>query len=143
MPEPAAPVRRVLVVDDEDAIRELLAMICAYEGWEVRTAATGAAALSAVRAEAPDVVLLDLMLPDVDGLTVLRRIRADLPALPVVMVTARDSAADRAALLAAGATGLVPKPFGVAALTGEVRRVAGAAAATPVPGSTASATPTT
>jgi len=140
--DPAAPVRRVLVVDDEPAIRELLAMVCAYEGWDVRTAATGEAALRAVRADPPDVVLLDRMLPDLDGLTVLRRIHASSPALPVIMVTARDSAEDRAALFAAGATGFVTKPFGVAALTDEVRRAFGqVAATTPVPSRAASTTP--
>jgi two-component system OmpR family response regulator len=142
VPETAAPVRRVLVVDDEPAIRELLAMVCAYEGWDVRTAAAGEAALSAIGADPPDVVLLDRMLPDLDGLTVLRRIHASSPALPVIMVTARDSAEDRAALFAAGATGYVTKPFGVAALTDEVRRAFGqVAATTPVPSRTASTTP--
>jgi two-component system OmpR family response regulator len=142
VPDPAAPVRRVLVVDDEPAIRELLAMVCAYEGWDVRTAATGEAALGAVRADPPDVVLLDRMLPDLDGLTVLRGIRDSSPAVPVIMVTARDSAEDRADLLAAGATGYVTKPFGVAALADEVRRAFGqVAATTPVPSRTASTTP--
>ena len=142
VPETAAPARRVLVVDDEPAIRELLAMVCAYEGWAVRTAGAGEAALSEIGADPPDVVLLDRMLPDLDGLTVLRRIHASSPALPVIMVTARDSAEDRAALLAAGATGYVTKPFGVAALTDEVRRAFGqVAATTPVPSRTASTTP--
>ena len=142
MSDPAVPVRRVLVVDDEPAIRELLAMVCTYEGWDVRTAATGEAALSAVRADPPDVVLLDRMLPDLDGLTVLRRIHASSPAPPVIMVTARDSAEDRAALFAAGATGFVTKPCGVAALTDEGRRAFGqVAATTPVPSRTASSTP--
>jgi two-component system OmpR family response regulator len=142
VPDPAAPVRRVLVVDDEPAIRELLAMVCAYEGWDVTTAATGEAALGAVRADPPDVVLLDRMLPDLDGLAVLRGIRDSSPAVPVIMVTARDSAEDRAALLAAGATGYVTKPFGVAALADEIRRAFGqVAATTPVPRRTASTTP--
>ncbi|NYJ08182.1 response regulator transcription factor [Petropleomorpha daqingensis] len=132
VPDPAAPPWRVLVVDDEPAIRELLAMVCAYEGWDVRTAGTGEAALRAVRERAPDVVLLDAMLPDLDGLTVLRRIRASSPALPVIMVTARDSAEDRAALFGAGATGYVTKPFAVAALTEQVRRAFGQVAATTV-----------
>jgi two-component system OmpR family response regulator len=140
--DPAAPVRRVLVVDDEPAIRELLAMVCAYEGWDVRTAEAGEPALRAVREQPPDVVLLDMMLPDLDGLTVLRRMHASSPALPVIMVSARDSLEDRAALLAAGAVGYVTKPFGVAALTDEVRRAFGqVAATTPVASSPASTTP--
>ena len=110
-------------MDDEPAIRELLSMICAYEGWDVGTADAGEPALYALRAQPPDVVLLDMMLPDLDGLTVLRRIHDDLPRLPVIIVTARDSAHDRAAVLAAGAAGYVRKPFGVAALTHEIRRV--------------------
>jgi two-component system OmpR family response regulator len=120
---------RVLVVDDESAIRELLAMICAYEGWDVRTAGAGEPALQTAREWPPDVVLLDRMLPDLDGLTVLRRLHTEFPRLPVIMVTARDSAHDRAALLTAGAAGYVTKPFGVAALTDEVRRALGAAPA--------------
>jgi two-component system OmpR family response regulator len=109
-------------VDDEPVLRELLSMICAYEGWEVATAEAGEPALRALRARPPAVVLLDMMLPDADGLTVLRWIRAEFPHLPVIMVTARDSARDRAALLAAGAAGYVTKPFGIPALTGEIRR---------------------
>jgi two-component system, OmpR family, response regulator len=151
-PELPVPAPRVLVVDDEPAIRELLAMICAYEGWEVRTAAAGEAALREVGAQPPDVVLLDMMLPDLDGPTVLRRIHAVHPGLPVIMVTARDSADDRASVLAAGAAGYVIKPFGVAALTDEVRRAldpapatapatAQVAATTPVASRTASSTP--
>ena len=127
--EPAVPSRRVLVVDDEPAIRELLSMICAYEGWDVRTAEAGGAALHAVHDQPPDVVLLDMMLPDLDGLAVLRAIHASYPALPVIVVSARDSAGDRAALLAAGAAGYVTKPFGVAALTDEVRRALSARSA--------------
>jgi two-component system OmpR family response regulator len=123
LPDAGVPARRVLVVDDEPAIRELLSMICVYEGWDVATADAGETALREVRAQPPDVVLLDMMLPDADGLTLLRQLHAELPHLPVIMVTARDSARDRAALLAAGAAGYVTKPFGIPALTGEIRRV--------------------
>jgi two-component system OmpR family response regulator len=123
----------VLVVDDEPSIRELLAMLCAYEGWEVATADAGEPALRSARALPPDVVLLDLMLPDMDGLTVLRRLRAEHPAVAVLVVSARGAAGDRRAVLAAGAAGYVAKPFGLAALADDIRRVLdGAAASAPV-----------
>ena len=121
-PQPDLRLPRVLVVDDEPPIRELLSMVCAHEGWDVVTAGAGEPAITEARATRPDVVLLDRMLPDLDGLEVLRRLRADAPALPVVLVTARDSAEDRAEALAAGVTGYVGKPFALTDLVATVRR---------------------
>src|SRR3954447_14135846 len=88
---------RVLVVDDEPTLAELLCMALRYEGWEVRTAADGRSAVKAARDFTPDVVILDVMLPDLDGLEVLRKLRARTPALPVLFLTARDAVEDRVA----------------------------------------------
>ena len=125
-----SPVR-VLVVDDENALAELLAMALRYEGWEVRTEADGARALRAAREERPDAVVLDVMLPDLDGLEVLSRLRKDLPDVPVLFLTAKDAVEDRIAGLTAGGDDYVTKPFSleevVARLRGLLRR-SGAAA---------------
>ena len=117
---------RVLVVDDEPTLTELLAMALRYEGWQVRSAENGMAALRAAREFTPDVVVLDVMLPDVDGLEVLHRLRATAPELPVLFLTARDSVEDRIAGLTAGGDDYVTKPFSleevVARLRGLLRR---------------------
>jgi two-component system, OmpR family, response regulator len=104
-------------VDDEPSHRDLLAMVCAYEGGEVRTAEAGAAGIRSALEEPPDVVLLDMVLPDMSGLEVLRRLRAELPLTGVVVVSARDSDRDRAEAREAGAAVYVAKPFSVAELT--------------------------
>ncbi|TLQ44965.1 response regulator transcription factor [Streptomyces marianii] len=124
---------RVLVVDDESSLTELLSMALRYEGWEVRSAGDGAGAVRAARAFRPDAVVLDVMLPDMDGLTVLGRLRSELPDVPVLFLTARDAVEDRIAGLTAGGDDYVTKPFSleevVARLRGLIRRSATAAAA--------------
>ena len=119
---------RVLVVDDEATLSELLGMALRYEGWDVRTAADGATAARTAREFRPDAVVLDVMLPDIDGLEVLRRLRADAPDLPVLFLTARDAVEDRIAGLTAGGDDYVTKPFSleevVARLRGLLRRAA-------------------
>ncbi|MBI0301049.1 response regulator transcription factor [Streptomyces sp. PRKS01-29] len=126
-----SPVR-VLVVDDESALADLLSMALRYEGWEVRTAGDGAEAIRVTRELRPDAVVLDIMLPDMDGLTVLGRLRRELPDVPVLFLTARDAVEDRIAGLTAGGDDYVTKPFSleevVARLRGLLRR-SGAAAA--------------
>ncbi|WP_199424928.1 response regulator transcription factor [Actinotalea solisilvae] len=123
---------RALVVDDEPALGDLLSTVLRYEGWQVETALTGQAAIRAARAQAPDVVVLDVMLPDLTGLEVLRRIRAVHPEVPVLFLTAKDAVEDRIAGLTAGGDDYVTKPFSleevVARLRGLLRR-AGATAA--------------
>lgn len=84
-------------------IAELIAMALRYEGWEVRAAHTGAKAVTAAKELRPDAVVLDMMLPDFDGLEVLRRMRATDPEVPVVFLTARDAVEDRVAGLTASA----------------------------------------
>ena len=104
-------------------------MALRYEGWEVRTARTGRGGRRRARAR-PDAVVLDMMLPDIDGLEVLRRMRAEQPDVPVLFLTARDAVEDRIAGLTAGGDDYVTKPFSleevVARLRGLLRR-AGAA----------------
>lgn len=117
---------RALVVDDEDSILQLLAMALRYEGWEVETATTGAEALEKVRGFAPDVAVLDIMLPDIDGVQVLSRMRGEGFLLPVLFLTALDSVDDRVSGLTAGGDDYVVKPFSleevIARLRGLVRR---------------------
>ncbi|MBD0744158.1 response regulator transcription factor [Streptomyces sp. CBMA152] len=117
---------RVLVVDDEAALSELLSMALRYEGWEVRSAGDGAGAVRAARDFRPDVVILDIMLPDMDGLAVLGRLRRELPDVPVLFLTAKDAVEDRIAGLTAGGDDYVTKPFSleevVARLRGLIRR---------------------
>ncbi len=112
---------RVLVVDDESALSELLSMALRYEGWEVRTAADGAAAVRTARGFDPDLVVLDVMLPDLDGLEVLRRLRAATPDVPVLFLTARDAVEDRIAGLTAGGDDYVTKPFSLEELVARLR----------------------
>ena len=120
-----SPVR-VLVVDDEVNIAELLAMALRYEGWDLQMAHTGTDAVATARDFKPDAVVLDIMLPDFDGLEVLRRMRADGSDVPVLFLTAKDAVEDRIAGLTAGGDDYVTKPFSleevVARLRGLIRR---------------------
>src|SRR6266568_3028644 len=93
---------RVLVVDDEPSLAELLASVLRYEGWEIQTAGDGSSAVRTAREFRPDAVVLDIMLPDFDGLEVLRRVRAELPHVCVLFLTARDAVEDRVAGITAG-----------------------------------------
>jgi two-component system, OmpR family, response regulator len=112
---------RVLVVDDEANIAELISMALRYEGFEVRAAHTGTKAVSAAKEFRPDAVVLDIMLPDFDGLEVLRRMRATEPDVPVVFLTARDAVEDRVAGLTAGGDDYVTKPFSLEELVARLR----------------------
>lgn len=105
-----APVR-VLVVDDEPMIADLLAMGFGLCGWEVKTAHDGESAVEVGIHHQPDLVMLDVMLPDMDGLEVLRRLRAHWAELPAMFLTAKDAPEDRIAGLAAGGDDYVTKPF--------------------------------
>ena len=115
-----SPVR-VLVVDDEQNLTELLSMALRYEGWEVRSAGTGADAVRAAREFAPDAVLLDMMLPDFDGMEVLRRMRAEDANVPVLFLTAKDAVEDRVAGLTAGGDDYVTKPFSLEEVVARLR----------------------
>jgi two-component system OmpR family response regulator len=102
---------RLLVVDDEQTILELLAGSLRFAGFEVLTAGSGAEALRAAAASRPDLVLLDVMMPDGDGFEVVRRLRSSGPDVPVIFLTARDGVRERVAGLALGADDYVTKPF--------------------------------
>ncbi len=112
---------RVLVVDDEHNLTELLSMALRYEGWEVRSAGSGMAAVRAAREFEPDAVALDMMLPDMDGLEVLRRMREHNDRIPVLFLTARDAVEDRIAGLTAGGDDYVTKPFSLEEVVARLR----------------------
>jgi two-component system OmpR family response regulator len=103
----------VLVVDDEAVLAEMVSMALRYEGWNIATASDGSAAIVAARAERPDVVVLDVMLPDMSGLDVLHKLREEHPQLPVLLLTAKDAVEDRIAGLTAGGDDYVTKPFSI------------------------------
>ena len=113
----------VLVVEDEPDIRSLIVHHLERDGFRCRTAGNGADALAAVRAGAPDLVILDLMLPGMDGLEVCRRLRADAAALPIIMLTAKADEVDRVVGLEVGADDYVVKPFSPKELVARVRAV--------------------
>lgn len=115
---------RILIVDDEQEIRQFLGLVLRDRGYEVVTASGGEEGLARARADRPHLVLLDIMMPDIDGWTVLRTLKADqeLADIPVAMVTARTEARDRARALKEGATDYIAKPFSLHDL---LRRVAG------------------
>ncbi|MFC8826614.1 response regulator transcription factor [Streptomyces sp. NPDC057137] len=120
-----APVR-VLVVDDEPDVTEVLAGVLTAEGWQVRTASDGATALATARDFRPDAVVLDWMLPDLDGLHVMRALRREAPSVCVLFLTARDAVEDRIAGITAGGDDYVTKPYSLeevlARLRGLLRR---------------------
>ncbi|HUZ80985.1 MAG TPA: response regulator transcription factor [Gaiellaceae bacterium] len=123
---------RVLVVDDERNIVELIATALDYEGFDVRTAADGGQALAAVLAFAPDLIVLDVMLPDIDGFELQARMRSSGQSVPVLFLTARDAVEDRIRGLTLGADDYMTKPFSLEELVARVnavlRRTSGAAA---------------
>ena len=125
---------RVLVVDDERSIRELVATALGFVGAEVREAGDGASALTAISAFEPHVVVLDVMLPDIDGFAVCERIRAEGDTTPVVFLTARTDDTDRVRGFVLGGDDYVTKPFHLVELALRVRSLAQRATA-PVPSS--------
>jgi two-component system response regulator MprA len=111
----------ILVVDDDDAIRRMLERTLAAEGYDVAGASGGGAALVAIERSVPDLLVLDVRLPDLDGFAVCRRLRGKGLALPVLMLTARDAVPDRVAGLEAGADDYLVKPFASEELVARVR----------------------
>lgn len=112
---------QALVVDDEPGLAELVSMALRYEGWRVSTADDGASAIRHAQENLPDVVVLDIMLPDVDGLTVLQKLRETQPGLPVLLLTAKEALEDRIAGFSAGGDDYVTKPFSVEELVLRLR----------------------
>jgi two-component system OmpR family response regulator len=117
------PRQRVLVVDDEPNIAELVAAALRYEKFDVRTAGDGKAALAEVREFAPHLVVLDVMLPELDGFEVQRRLQASGERVPVLFLTARDSVEDRVRGLTLGGDDYLTKPFSLEELVARVRSV--------------------
>src|SRR5437763_11076719 len=115
------PEAAILVVDDDAPIRRMLDRTLSAGGYAVATAADGGEALAAVERATPDLLVLDVGLPGVDGLAVSRRLRAKGLAVPVLMLTARDSVPDRVAGLDAGADDYLVKPFATEELLARVR----------------------
>ena len=114
---------RVLVVDDEPNITELVAMALRYEGFSVKTAATGRGALSAVSQFAPSLVILDVMLPDIEGTEVLKRLNSAGNKVPIIFLTAKDATEDKVHGLTIGGDDYVTKPFSIEELMARVRVV--------------------
>ena len=117
------PEARLLVVEDEPNIRELLATSLRFAGFEVLTAANGAEAVKLATTASPDLVVLDVMLPDVDGFTVTRKIRETGRHVPIVFVTARDSTDDKIKGLTVGGDDYVTKPFSLDEVVARIRAV--------------------
>ncbi|MBV8734929.1 MAG: response regulator transcription factor [Solirubrobacterales bacterium] len=111
---------RVLVVDDEANIREVISMALRYHGFEVDTAANGQQAMAAVTEFRPDLMLLDIMLPDMEGFEVARRLGAQRAELPIIFLTARDTTEDKVRGLTMGGDDYVTKPFSLEELTARI-----------------------
>jgi len=116
-------IPQVLVVDDEPNIRELVQVALKFHGCSVSTAGSGREALRQAEAVRPDLIVLDVMLPDLDGFEVCRRLRAAGNEVPVIFLTARDTSSDTVTGLAIGGDDYVTKPFSVEALVARVRAV--------------------
>ncbi|WP_170176098.1 response regulator transcription factor [Lentzea flaviverrucosa] len=126
--EGSGQVTTLLVVDDEATVRELLSATLRFAGFQVTSAATGAEAVAAAVAEPPDLVLLDVMLPDVDGFEVVRRLREQRAQgrrgpVPVLFLTARDRKSDKVTGLSLGADDYVTKPFDLEELIARIRAI--------------------
>lgn len=117
------PAHRVLVVDDEQSILELISMALRYQGFEVETAATGRDALTAVKGFRPHLMILDVMLPDMDGFEVAQRLGAQRNGVPIIFLTARDSTEDKVRGLSGGGDDYMTKPFSLEELVARIRTI--------------------
>lgn len=117
------PEARLLVVDDEPNIRDLLATSLKFAGFDIVTAANGNEAIRQASETSPDLIVLDVMMPDMDGFTVLRRIRSSGSEVPVVFLTARDDVDDRIRGLTTGGDDYVTKPFSLEEVVARIRAV--------------------
>src|SRR3984885_5090055 len=113
--------QRILVVDDEPSIVDSVATSLRYEGFDVEQATNGRSALAAAQERTPDLIVLDVMLPDLDGLEVTRRLRNDGLRVPVLFLTARDALEDKVAGLTVGGDDYVTKPFALAEVIARAR----------------------
>ncbi|MDN4480654.1 response regulator transcription factor [Demequina muriae] len=117
------PTRSILVVDDEDNLRTMLVAALRYEGYTVHQAVDGADGLRAVKEHRPDLIVLDVMMPHVDGFAMCRRLRESGDRTPIIFLTARDSAADKVEGLTIGADDYLDKPFNLDELVARVEAV--------------------
>jgi two-component system OmpR family response regulator len=120
---PRADGLRVLVVDDEPSIVDAVSTALRYEGYDVIEARTGRAGLTAAQTEQPDLIVLDVMLPDIDGFEIARRVRADGLVTPILFLTARDGLDDKVSGFSSGADDYVTKPFSLAEIVLRVRAI--------------------
>jgi two-component system OmpR family response regulator len=114
---------RALVVDDEESLADLVGMSLRYEGWDVKTAHSVSEAMNHVKTFAPDIAVLDIMLPDGDGLSLMKSLRSVHAGLPVLFLTAKDAVDDRVAGLTAGGDDYVTKPFSLEELVARLRGI--------------------
>jgi two-component system OmpR family response regulator len=119
----SSELQRVLVVDDEPSIVDAVATSLSYEGFEVVTASNGRTALSLAQENPPDIMILDIMLPDLDGIEVTRRLRQDGIRVPVLFLTAKDSLEDKIRGLTIGGDDYVTKPFSLSEVIARVKAV--------------------
>jgi two-component system, OmpR family, response regulator MprA len=124
---------RLLVVEDDPQVRAMLTRALRYEGFEVAAVSDGAEAMAALRATRPELLLLDLLLPDADGVEICGRLRAEGDPVPILMLTARDTVSDRVAGFEAGADDYLVKPFSTAELVARVRALLRRARDRPAP----------
>jgi DNA-binding response OmpR family regulator len=129
--EPAPAKKSILIVEDEPHIVMGMQDALEFEGYEVAAASTGQEGMALARQLKPDVVLLDLMLPDVNGYQVCEEIRRNNPSMPIIMLTARSQETDKIRGLDAGADDYVTKPFSIAELTARIRAIVRRACRTP------------
>ena len=123
MTDAARTEARLLVVDDEPNIRELLSASLRYAGFDVATAADGNEAMTAARAQRPDLLVLDVMMPGIDGFEVVRRLRGEGVQCPVLFLTARDSTEDKVTGLTLGGDDYVTKPFSLEEVVARIRAI--------------------
>src|SRR5262249_7976 len=117
------PATRVLVVDDEQYIRDLVGTSLRYEGFEAEAVSMGRAALASASTCRPDLIVLDVMLADLEGLEVTRRLRTDGMRVPILFLTARDATEDKVAGLTVGGDDYVTKPFSLEELVARTRAI--------------------
>lgn len=126
--------QRILIAEDDRGVRDALDRALRFEGYQVETAADGAEALDAIASSLPDAIVLDVMMPHIDGLTVCRRLRAKGDSTPVLMLTARHEVSDRVQGLDAGADDYVVKPFALEELLARLRALLRRTSIEPVDG---------
>jgi two-component system OmpR family response regulator len=118
-----SPSHRILVVDDEPNIVDVISMALRFHGFEIESAGTGADAIAAVRSFKPDLIVLDVMLPDMEGFDVARRLGAERARVPIIFLTARDATEDKVRGLTVGGDDYVTKPFSLEELVARIRSV--------------------